>query len=882
MHSLSIKQACEQLECQREGLSSDEAKNRLKKYGKNELPKAREKITRTKIFLGQFASPLIIILIIAGLISGMLGEAIDMTVIFITVGVNTIVGFIQEDKANQALKKLSQMIEYKALVSRDNKKIRISGKDVVPGDIMMLEAGDKIQADARIISANEFFVNESALTGESEPQQKNDKKIKAGTMLADRTDMVYRGTIVSNGRATVLVVTTGANTEIGKIASLVKETKDERTPLQIQLAQMGKVIGIIVVFISVAIFTLGMLSNSKHHTFVEMFETAVAIAVAAIPEGLVISMTVILAIGMQFILKRKALARKLVAAETLGSVSVICTDKTGTLTEGNMNVTRIVTARQTVDGQELRSDIADYPDVALALKVGILANNAVLENPRDEEQDWRFAGDTTDVAFLRAGQRCGFEKRALDTSFVRVGEVPFDSNKKFIATLHHIDHESVIYIKGAAEKLYSRCKYVEHDGKAQKFYKKQLDWFKEKEQEMTRQGLRVIAVCYRRFDELLKNISSKDINGLVFVGLVALSDPLRKDVRETIGIAQRAGIRVIMITGDHVETARSIARQIDIPFQKENTFDGERLEDISDEELARALESVSVFARVDPKHKIRIVQALQKQGEIVAMTGDGVNDAPALKAADIGVAVGSGTDVAKEIADLVLLDDNFNTIVAAVQEGRGIYQNIKKVILYLLSGSFAEVILIAGSLIAGFPLAVAAVQILWVNLIEDSFPNMALAFDKGDKENMKEPPRRKDEGIIDREMKVMIAIISIVSNFILLGIFYYFWKTTNDIALTRTIVFVGLGIDSLLYIYSVRSMRHHVWQLSLFDNHYLTAAVLFGWAMLLGAVYVPGLQYLLKTVSLSWQYWVVLGLFGLLNVGLIEMVKGMFFVRRKV
>jgi len=358
-----------------------------------------------------------------------------------------------------------------------------------------------------------------------------------------------------------------------------------------------------------------------------------------------------------------------------------------------------------------------------------------------------------------------------------------------------------------------------------------------------------------------------------------LSDPLRSDVKETIDLARGAGIRIVMITGDHIRTAQSIARELNISAEDENIFNGQQLEHITDKDLQEAIGKISVFARVDPKHKIRIVEAFQANGDVVAMTGDGVNDAPAIKGADIGVALGSGTDVAKEISDMVLMDDHFKTIVDAVEEGRGVYQNIKKVVLYLLSGSFAEVILIAGSLIAGLPLAVLPAQILWVNLIEDSFPNMALAFDKGDRENMNEPPRKRHEPIIDKEMRTMILIISIVSNFILLGLFVYFWKITGDIALTRTVMFVGLGIDSLLYIYSVRSMRHHVWHMNPFDNKYLTAAVLFGWLMLVGAIYLPPLQYLLRTVALDWHHWSIMLLFGLLNVALIEIVKGIFLVK---
>ncbi len=883
-HSQSIAQIMQKLQSNEKGLSTADASTRLEKYGKNKLPTSARHVTKLKIFFEQWKSPLILILALAGIISGVLGEYIDMTVIFITVAVNVIIGFVQEYKADQSLKKLSHMVSYKAVVLRDGKEMIVSSEDVVPGDIMLLEAGDKIQADGRILEYTHLEIDESVLTGESHTIKKNIKIIKEDASLGDRKNMVYKGTTVVNGRARFIVISTGSNTEIGKIATLVKDTKEERTPLQIQLSRMGKVIGLVVLGISAGIFALGIFSKGKHHSLLEMFETAVAVAVAAIPEGLVISMTVILAIGMQHILKRKALVRKLLAAETLGSVNVICTDKTGTLTEGKMRITHIVTAQTELGTDELHLAHINsqdyYADAVLALRIGVMSNNGLLENPEESEDSWKFIGDTTDTALVYAGMKAGLEKYHLDKAFRRVGEIPFDSKNKYMATLHQVDHEAVMYVKGAAEVLYDKCDYYEEKGEVKRMTKTMREWFEKQEEILTGKGLRVLALAYKTTTKKHTNIKTKDVNNLVLVGLVALADPLREDVKETIETARKAGIRIVMITGDHVRTAQSIARELNIPAEDENVFNGQQLEKMSDTVLHDKILDISVFARVDPKHKIRIVQAFQSRGDIVAMTGDGVNDAPALKGADIGVALGSGTDVAKEISDMVLLDNHFNSIIHAVEEGRGIYQNIKKVVLYLLSGSFAEVVLIAGSLIAGLPLAVLPAQILWVNLIEDSFPNMALAFDKGDKENMNMPPRKKNEPIFDKEMKIMIAIISIVSNIVLFGLFYYFLKVTGDIAVARTLMFIGLGIDSLLYIYSVRSMRRHVWHMNPFDNKYLTGAVLFGWLMLVGAVYLPPLQTLLRTVSLSWEYWIVMGAFGLLNVALIEIVKGIFLVKK--
>ncbi|MFH1946730.1 MAG: HAD-IC family P-type ATPase [Candidatus Magasanikbacteria bacterium] len=881
----SIPQILKFFNTHQDGLSTTEVKEKQKKYGFNKLPRSGEKVSRFKIFLNQWKSPLIIILIVAGIISGFLGEYIDTSVIFITVFVNAIVGFIQEDKANQSLKKLREMVEYSAIVIRSGRRQQINSTEIVPGDILVLEAGDKIQADGRIIENINFNVDESALTGESEPVEKNSNIIKKEVGIADRDNMAFRSTVVSSGRAKIIVTAIGGETEIGRISSMVKKTEDEKTPLQIQLSKMGKVIGIVVLFISLAIFLLGVFSKSEHHTFVEMFETAVAVAVAAIPEGLVISMTVILAVGMQHILKRKALVRKLVSAETLGSVSVICTDKTGTLTEGKMRITRLITSNDDLNFSELKAISIDeeerHPDAFLGLRIGILCNDGILQNPEALETEWKFVGDTTDIGFIYAGMKVGLEKYHLDPVLRRVAEIPFESDNKFMATLHHIDHESLLYVKGAAEMLYSKCSYYIENGKEKKLSKSKLAWFKAQEEELTKKGLRVLALAYQQKNELINKLEKKDLKNLVLVGLVALSDPLRADVKDSIQLTKQAGIRTVMITGDHIRTAQSIAGEVGIPHDDDQIFDGQKLESLSDEDLQMAVRDIYIFARVDPRHKIRIVRAFQANGEVVAMTGDGVNDAPALKGADIGVAMVAGTDVAKEISDMVLLDNHFATIVSAVEEGRGIYQNIKKVIVYLLAGSLSEVFLIAGSIIAGLPLALLPAQVLWMNLVQEGIVVMSLGFDKGDKENMTDKPRKRNTSIIDKEMKVTILIVTIVPNIVLFGLFLYYMKTTGDIALVRTLMFVGIGIGALFYIFSIRSMRKMVWQISLVSNHYLVYALIVSWALLIGSIYLKPLQILLRTVPLSLHYWIVMILFGLLNLVLIEIIKGIFLIKNR-
>ncbi|MBT3817348.1 MAG: HAD-IC family P-type ATPase [Candidatus Magasanikbacteria bacterium] len=882
-HGQSIAQLEKELQTNKEtGLGKEVVDIRQKKHGKNVLPTARERVTMVKIFFDQWKSPLILILVVAGTISGFLGEKIDMTIIYITALLNALIGFFQEFKANKALSKLQSMVEYNALVLRDGKKQEVSSKNIVPGDILFLSPGDKIQADGRLIKAVQLEINEASLTGESEPIKKHIRVLKEVTRLGDRKNMVYRGTSVVNGEGAMLVTSIGGDTELGHIATLVKDTQDERTPLQNQLSKLGRQISIIVVAIAVGIFVIGFLFNGGRYHTLELFETAVAVAVAAIPEGLVISLTIILAIGMQFILRRRALMRKLVAAETLGSVDVICTDKTGTLTEGNMKVTRLVTISQHVEMDALAHGQHGslHEDISLALDIGVLANNAILKNPKAKEKEWQFFGDTTETALIRAGMEVGIGKEMLEKTMPRLAEVPFSSNTKFMATTHTMGAQSYMYIKGAPEVLLKKAIKYQDGGVTKKMGNTQREYFSAQAEELASNGFRTLAVGYK-ITTAPKDVKEKDVESIVFVGIIALSDPLRRDVKKTITIAKKAGIRVIMITGDHASTASAIAKSLGIPATKKHVATGEMLDNMSGKELASAMKHLTVFARVDPKHKIRIVRTLQDAGHVVAMTGDGVNDAPALKGADIGIALGSGTDVAKETSDMVLLDDSFSTIVAAVEEGRTIYQNVKKVVLYLLSGSFAEVVMITGSILAGLPVAALPAQILWVNIIEDAFPNIALAFDKGDKENMQDPPRKKHESLIDKEMKIMIIGKSILANVLLFIIFVYMYKTTGDIALTRTIVFVGFAIDALFYIFSIRSLRHMIWQMNPFNNKYLLLAVSFGWVMLFTAIYWAPLQKLLRTVPLSLDHWIMMIGFGLFNIVLIESIKAVFLVSKK-
>jgi Ca2+-transporting ATPase len=729
---------------------------------------------------------------------------------------------------------LKKLVKHKARVIRAGQEKEIDTTEVVPGDIILLEAGDKVAADSRLIEANNFQVIEAALTGESVPSTKSIEVLEKGTVLADRENMVYMGTTVARGKARAVVCTTGTNTEIGQIALLVKETIEEKTPLQKKLEHFSKLLGLIIGGLCLLILLVGLLTGKS---FFEMLLIAIAVAVAAIPEGLIVAVTVILAIGMQRILKKKALVRKLIAAETLGSTTIICSDKTGTLTEGKMQVAGI-----------------DVPTkVGTPTKVG-------------------------ETLVLMAAVQAGLNKEALTDEYPRLAEIPFDSEKKYMATLHEVRSKKneiqrvqrVIFIKGAPEKILdmSSCSPAKR-----KELKAQYD-------KLTGQGLRVLALAYKNTRSA--KLADSDLKHLTFVGLISLKDPLRPEAKETIAICRSAGIRPVIVTGDHKLTAKAIAREAGIISHDWEILEGEKLDRMSDKELKRVTSKINIYARVSPKHKLRIIDALQARGEVVAMTGDGVNDAPALKSADIGVALGSGTDVAKETADIVLMDDNFKTIVSAVEQGRVIFDNIKKVILYLLSSSFTEIILIMSSLLLGFPLPILAAQILWINIVQDGLPDLALGFEPGEPEVMKEKPRGHKTPLFDTEMKSLIFIIGLFTDILLFGLFIWLWKTSGDLIYTRTIIFVTLGVSSLLYIFACRSLRKSILHTNPFSNKYLLWAVMTSFIVLIIAVYYPPLQKLLRTIPLGISEWSYIILFGFINLLLIELTKWFFIVKRKI
>ncbi|MFH1565207.1 MAG: HAD-IC family P-type ATPase [bacterium] len=881
-HSLTTDETIKKLNTAKHGLSKVEADFRYNKYGKNILPRGK-KFSRTKIFFSQFKSVLVYVLLAAAIISFFLDEKTDMAVILLAVVINVIIGYFQETKAETALETLRRNVKQFSIVIRGGKEEEILSEGLVIGDLLVCHAGDKIPADCRIINQNDLAANEAALTGESYPIKKITTPLSKETVLADRKNMIFTGAVITSGRAEAIVCATAVDTEMGKIALLIKDTVDERTPLQNKLDKFSKFLGVVVLFVTFLLFVLGVLFGKDTK---EMFLTAVAVAVSAIPEGFLIAVTAILAIGMERILKKKALVRKLVAAETLGSTTYICTDKTGTLTIGDMRVSKIVTYNHDLDEIKLSSKIKDYNYSPIKLlKIGLLSNDAHIENPDDSASDWVIFGTPTEKALLLAGMQIGLKQNDLKKEYPRLDEIPFTSEIKYMITLHKFsDAKNHLYIKGAPERIFEMCSKIDLDDRVEYFDDIKRKKIKQQFEKLSEQGLRILALGYRDVDSKIKKIKEiKNINDdYVFVGFVGIKDPLRQEAKETIKVCRSAGITPVMITGDHKLTAKAIAKELGMQCENENILTGEELQEIDERDFQKIIKNISVYARVTPSDKIRIVKALQAQHEVVAMTGDGINDAPALKAADIGVALGSGTDVAKETADMVLLDNNFKTIVDAIEQGRIIYENIKKILLYLLSNVFTEMLLIILALMSGAPLPILASQILWVNLIDDSLPSLALTFEPGDPNILKEKPQEREKPILDFERKFLIFFISIITGVANFFLFLWLFNHRESLMEVRTIVFTNLSVESLFYVFSCRSLKHSIWNKEFFANKYLIGAVFIGFFLQVIAIYIPFLQRFLQTVPLTLFDWIVI---IALNIGIvlsIEIAKFVFIRRGRV
>jgi Ca2+-transporting ATPase len=882
-HSISLIEVFAETKSKKDGLTSSESIKRLKESGRNTLPQEKP-YSKIRLFLSQFNSPLMYILLATVVISLSLKHYSDTIFIAVVLLINTTVGFYQENKANKSLLALKKMVKIRTKVWRDGNEKEIDSEELVVGDVVLLKAGDKVPADGRIIESKNLKINEASLTGESQAvEKKTDDIISESAPLSERINTVFMGTIVEEGRATIVVVATGINTQIGEIVSLLKETKERKTPLQKKIASLSRITGAFILSIIFAIIIIGYFTEKS---FADIFVASLALAVSAIPAGLLPAITVILVLGMRRIFKQNGLVRKLAATETLGSVTVICTDKTGTLTEGKMQVSQILTSTRELMGDNINGlakgeNVNGVESHISALKIATLTNDAFVENPDAELQEWVVRGKPTEKALLLAGMQSGLNKQEIEKHYPLLDRISFESDYKFAATLHRKgENQNMLYVIGAPEEIIARSVDLDVDGREEKLGTAEADKLIKKLETLTQKGLRVLACAHKDYDAETKYQNLTElVTGLSLVGFIALKDPLRQDAKDSILITKKAGIRTVIVTGDHKLTAKAIAEEIGIEAKEENILEGKELEIISDDELKERAKYVSIYARVSPRHKLRIVDALQANGEVVAMLGDGVNDAPALKSADVGVAVGSGTDVAKEVADLVLLDDNFKTVVKAVEQGRVIFGNVRKVFIYLVADDFSELFLFLGSMAMGFPLPLLPAQILWINLVEDGLPDIALTTEQETKGVMDEKPRNPKEPILNKPLKLWMTAIFFITGLAAFLSFFFLWKLTGDLHKTRTIVFALMCIDSLVFAFSVRSFKRTIFRKDIFSNRYLVGAVIISAVLLVGAVYLPLLQKLLATQPLGLVEWLIIFSVSLVEILLIEFSKVKIFHR---
>ncbi|MFT3891781.1 MAG: cation-translocating P-type ATPase [Anaerolineales bacterium] len=953
-HALEAVEVLAHLKVQDHGLSTGEAKSRLEKYGPNQLKEA-PRPTFLQMLWEQLNNFVVILLIVASVISALLGDYVEAAAIMAIVVLNAVLGIVQERRAEEALAALKKLAAPDAQVMRDGHRKSVPSYELVPGDIVFLEAGNFIPADIRLLDAINLRVEEASLTGESLPVQKNaatvlDKKVPLG----DRKNTAFMGTVVSYGRGRGVVTSTGMHTQLGLIARMLQSVEAEETPLQRRLDQLGKSLSIASLFLVAIVFIVALINQTEigglftgplayvkefAGEITEVFIIAVSLAIAAVPEGLPAVVTISLALGMREMIKRHALIRKLASVETLGSATVICSDKTGTLTQNEMTVTRMWVDGQfieiigtgyvpkgefLIDGKPV--DMMNYPGARTALWIGVLNNDSDIEISGESEDKltYRIIGDPTEGSLLVAATKAGAEHLNIDKAYPRENEVPFDSERKRMITIHNVTEPDpndlspfqnsrwlnwdVVAVKGAPDVVLELCSYYQTINDESKpltdeIRKRILD----ANDDMTRGALRVLGLAYRVQEDVPDNpeqISAEELEKeLVFVGLVGMIDPARTEVKPALEKARHAGIRTIMITGDYPNTAYAIAETIGMMKRGRGVMTGAQLDALSDEKLREVIHDTSVFARVSPEHKMRIVDALQANGEVVAMTGDGVNDAPAIKRADIGVAMGiTGTDVAKETADMVLTDDNYASIVSAVEQGRIIYANIRKFVFFLLSSNVAEIMIIFLATLAGLPAPLTAIQLLWLNLITDGAPALALAMEKGDPDVMERKPRSKTEPIVNKSMGLGIGIQTITQTGAVLAAFAFglIWHLEGgahipagvnplayllqhdwsgvDVQTAETMAFMTLSLCELFRAYTVRSERASIFQIGLFSNRYMQYAVGLSIFLLVLVVSVPFLQPIFNTHFPSLREWAtVIGL-ALIPAVSEEITK--FFLRR--
>ena len=876
------------------GLSEPEAVRRLATYGLNDLPEAPPS-SPLKLFLSQFTSVIIWVLIGAAVVSGLLAEWLDAAAIIAIVFLNGLLGFVQEFRAEQSLAALRKMSVAMARVVRDGVLRPIPASELVPGDLVLLEAGDRVPADARLTYSTNFQTQEASLTGESTPVQK-DVRVLTGTdiPLADRTNMAFMGTIAVSGKARALVVSTGVRTELGRIATMIQQASEaERmeTPLQRRLEQFGYTLLWLSLAVVAVVFTLGYWRGEP---LLAMFLTSVSLAVAAVPEGLPAVVTITLALGVTRMVKRHALIRKLPAVETLGSATVICTDKTGTLTKNEMTVTKLIVGDRAYDvtgeGYEPAGEIREAsssaplpltPDASRLpeglrqlLAAGVLCNGASL---REENGAWQVIGDPTEGALLVAAAKAALLKRDLEQAASFEGEIPFDAERKMMTVIRRTAEGPMAYVKGALDVLLKCCTHrLTLDGMVEPLDDRQRKAILESNASLAHESLRVLAAAHRRLDDAHANLQPDAVErDLVFLGLFAMKDPLRPEAVRAVRLCGEAGIKTVMITGDHKETAVAIARDLGLSDGPGTAFSGTEINNLTDEQLTQFVERVTVYARVSAEHKLRIVQAWKRRGAIVAMTGDGVNDAPAIKAADIGVAMGlAGTDVTKEASDMVITDDNFASIAAAVEEGRGVFDNIRKTVHFLLSCNVSEVLVMLFATLLGLPLPLLPIQILWMNLVTDGIPALALAVDPKAPDLMKRPPRQPDGRLLDGRRLFAIGGEGLILGMIALGAFSYsLYGLHQNLEQARTVVFTVMVVVQLVHAFNCRNERLSLFQIGVGTNRPLLGAFLLSIAMQVAVLTVPVVSLVFKVAPLPIEDWALMGAMGVLPLVIMEAIK---------
>ncbi len=867
-HVLSKEEVEEKLSTSfSKGLSKDEVYRRLEQYGPNEL---EEKGRRTifQMFLDQFKDFMIAVLIVAAIISGLLGEITDAIIILLIVVLNAVLGVVQENKAEQSLEALKKMASPTAKVIRNGMPDVVPASQLVPGDVVVLEAGDFVPADIRLIETSNLKIEEAALTGESVPVEKCSQKLeKEDVPLGDRVNMAYSGSIVTYGRGKGIVVGTGMNTEMGKIAEMIQTSEETVTPLQKRLEVVGKTLGTAALAICGVIFIVGILYGKE---IFQMFLTSVSLAVAAIPEGLPAIVTIVLAVGVQRMARRNAIIRKLPAVETLGSATIICSDKTGTLTQNRMTVEQVYYNGQFLSTHKLEKEKSLDDHLKLLVTTGVLCNDTQMVVEGEKKKT---IGDPTETALVQLGLKVGLDKDVLDTNLPRVDELPFDSERKLMTTVHKLENGYRVFTKGAPDRLILRCNRILLDGKVVDISEDHLQQIQKANDDMASRALRVLGMAYKDLDDLNYTDKEKELeNGLIFVGLVGMIDPPRPEAKKAIKICQRAGIKPIMITGDHKITAVAIARQLGILERDEEAITGVELDRLSDEEFKERVKDISVYARVSPEHKVRIVKAWQAWGEIVAMTGDGVNDAPALKIADIGAAMGKvGTDVAKEAADMVLTDDNFATIVAAVEEGRIIFANILKAIQYLLSCNVGEILVIFIATMLNWEEPLLPIHILWINLVTDSFPALALGMEPAERDIMDKKPRDPNARIFSRGMVRRIVYQGFLTGVLTLTAFTIGLRDGLDIG--RTMAFAALTFGELVHVLNVRSNKYSIFKIGFLTNRYVVGAMAISGLLQILVMTVPFLSDVFNVTALNLKHWMWVAILALARLVVVEIVK---------